>query len=227
MDWKNMELVLEILEKDRRIYDIFKDCPYHVLKNTKLKKYAPGEFLLEQDEFYDKFYIVVEGEVDIFVISDFGKKYFLASYGKGNFIGELELFDKRAYMSQVIGQGAVTTLEIDRDSFLSWLEKDHNFSHYVLKTLCNHTYVSMQKMGKNTLYTLKQRICQFFIEEYAKKGQKPFVINVEALGERLGVTGRSVSRIIKDLKDKGILEINNSKVVIVDYEQLLKENKEN
>ena len=226
MSWNNLKDVLDVIEKEKKIYDIFKDCPYHILRAVKLKKYPAGAFRLEQDEIHDKFYILVDGEVDIFILSDYGKKYYLTTYGKANFIGELELFDRRTYMCQVIGRGSVTTLELDRDSYLDWLENDHNFNQYVLKILCNHTYVSMQKMGKNTLYPLKQRICHFLIEETVNKGKKSATINVEVLAERMGVTSRSVNRVLKEFKDKDILEISNSKVVIKNEEQLMKENSE-
>ena len=52
------------------------------------------------------------------------------------------------------------------------------------------------------------------------------LLNVEELSERMGVTTRSVNRILKELKDKNILEINNSKVMITNREQLLKEKNE-
>ena len=124
------------------------------------------------------------------------------------------------------GRGTVTTLEMDGDKYLEWLDKDSNFSKYVLKVLCGITYTSTQKMANDTLYTLKQRICQYFIDNTASKGKNAVPLNVEVLGERMGVTSRSVNRVLKELKDKGVLEISNSQVVIKDREQLLKEKNE-
>ena len=222
----NFAEVLEIIEKDKKIYDIFKDCPYQILKTAKLRKYDTGEFCLGQGEVHDTFYIIVEGDVDIFVESEQGKKYYLTTYGKGRFIGELELFERNPYMSRVEGRGPVATLEIDREQYIKWLEKDHNFNQYVLRLLCKVTYTTMHKMGENTLYTLKQRICQFLIENTREKGKRLVVLNAELLSERMGVTTRSVNRVLKELKDKGILETNKSEVIIKDFEQLLKEKNE-
>ena len=52
------------------------------------------------------------------------------------------------------------------------------------------------------------------------------LLNVEELSEKMGVTTRSVNRVLKELKDKNILEINNSKVTITNRERLLKEKNE-
>ena len=226
MKWNNLKEVVEVLDKDKTIYDIFCECPYEILKTVRLKKYRSGEFRLEHGEVHDKFYIIVEGEADIFFVSDNGKKYHIATYKKGQFLGELEHFDRSPFLSLVEGRGEVVTLELSRDEYLNWLEKDSNFKQYILRVLCRYTYSSMQKMSEATLYTLKQRVCQYFIENTSDKGKTSLLLNVEELSERMGVTTRSVNRVLKELKDKKILEINNSKVVIIDRERLLKEKNE-
>lgn len=215
--------VLELLEKDKCLYEVFKYCPYEVLRNVQLKRYQEGEFYLEQGEIYETFYLIVEGMVDIIVESEQGKKYCLTTYGKGRFIGELEIFGKRPYMSSVAGKGKLVMLEIERADYMKWLSIDSNFSQYVLRMLCDVTYVSMQKMGNNTLYTLKQRICQFLIENTNESGQLNDATNAELLSERMGVTVRSVNRILRELKDKNIIETNKSVITINNFEQLLKE----
>ena len=226
MKWNNLKEVVEVLDKDKTIYDIFCECPYEILKTVRLKKYRSGEFRLENGEVYDKFFVIVEGEADIFFVSDNGKKYHISTYKKGQFLGELEHFDRNPFLSLVEVRGEVVTLEMGREEYLTWLEKDNNFKQYVLRALCRYTYSSMQKMSEATLYTLKQRVCQYFIENTNEKGKSSMLLNVEELSERMGVTTRSVNRILKELKDKNILEINNSKVMITNREQLLKEKNE-
>lgn len=227
MDRTNFMEVLEVLERDKKIYNILKNCPYEILRSIWLKKYPEGRFNLKQGEIYNTFYILVEGYVDIFVESDQGKKYYISTYGKGRFIGELEMFEQNPYMSRIESRGSVTMLEIGRDNYLKWLERDQNFSQYILRTLCKGTYSSMQKMGINTLYSLKTRICQFLIENANDKGILRMPLSAELLSGRMAVTPRSVNRVLKELKDKGILEISRANVVIKDYQQLLKEKDEN
>ncbi len=227
MNRANFMEVLDVLERDKKIYDILKNCPYEILRSIRLKKYPEGRFNLEQGEIYNTFYILVEGYADIFVESDRGKKYYISTYDKGRFIGELEMFEQKPYMSRIESRGPITMLEISRDHYLKWLECDQNFSQYILRTLCKGTYSSMQKMGVNTLYSLKSRVCQFLIENANEKGILRMPLSAELLGERMAVTPRSVNRILKDLKDKGILETGRDNVVIKDYQQLLKEKDEN
>lgn len=218
--------IMELLEKDIKIYEIMKDCPYQILKSIKLKKYSAREFCLEQGEIHDTFYIIVDGEVDIYTESEQGKRFYMMTYGKGCFIGELELFNRTPYLSRVESKGTVKTLEVDRELCIQWLKKDNNFNEYVLKKLCEITYISMQKIGVNSLYTLKQRICQYIIDSTEAKGKKTFALDVDAVSDYMGVTKRSVNRVFKELRDKGIIDTVESKVIVRNYEKLLQEKME-
>ena len=219
----NLIEILELLERDKKIYEMLKDCPYEILKTLRLKKYQAGEFILEQGTVYNTFFIVADGYADISVESNEGKKYYICTYGKGQFIGELEMFEQKPYMSRVEAKGPVTMLELERDQYLKWLKLDANFNDYILRVLCSGSYVSMTRMGNNTLYSLKQRICQFLIENTSDRGKAGLALSADLLSERMAVTPRSVNRVLKELKDKNILEIRKSNIVILDYDGLLKE----
>jgi CRP-like cAMP-binding protein len=221
---------IEIIENEPAIYEMLKFCPYEILKQWSLKEYKKGEFLLNQGESYDTFYIIIDGIVDIYVMSENGKKYSLTFYKKGNYIGEHEIFDRLPYSCFVEGVSDVKLLEIKREYFLKWLELDKNISSFITKTLCRQFYKLSNKAGKDTLYTLKQRICQFLIDTSKSSGNKEkFRLNVEKvkLSEEMAVTQRSVNRVLKDLKEKGIIEIDNNIITIEDLSLLKNEAESN
>lgn len=220
---KNLYEVLELLENDRKIYSILKQCPYEVIREIKLKRYRKNEFSLNQGEIHDVFYIIVDGEVDIYVASEHGKKYFLTKYEKGQYIGELEIFRQASYISSVEAKNEVAMLEVKRDIFLKWIEIDRNFSAYIIRTLCDSTYFMCQNMGFNTLYSLKQRICQSIIEHADKRGKILIPLKTETLSEQMAVTQRSVNRVLKQLKEKSMIDVDKNGVIIKDYEALLRE----
>lgn len=94
--------VLELLERDKKVCEILKSCPYHVLKSMYVKRYYSEEIIIEQGKCYDKMIFIVDGEADIYVESTQGKKYNMATYQKYSFIGELELFNQKPYTSDAL-----------------------------------------------------------------------------------------------------------------------------
>ncbi len=215
--------VIDIIEKEPEVYAILKYCPYEILKQFTVKEYKKGTFILNQEEVYDTFYIIVEGIVDIYVMSEAGKKYSLARYKKGNYVGEHEIFERKPFSCYVEGLSDIKLLELDRSSFLKWFSLDRNLNEYITKTLCSQFYMLSKKAGKDTLYTLKQKICQYLIDNLGDRcngAVQKINIEKEKLSEQLAVTQRSVNRVLKDLKERDIIEIENSFIIIRDLDKL-------
>ena len=220
---KEMVNLINLLEMDKRLYEIFRECPYDILRQIRIRRYGENEFALDQEEIHDTFYIIVNGTADIYVESEQGKKYFLTQYTSGQYIGELEIFGQHPYVSRVESKGKIILLEIDREIFLSWIRKDSNFSGYLIRTLSESSYNMCKNMGENALYSLKQRICQFLIDSAEQSHKMEIPMRTEMLGSKLAVTQRSVNRVIKQLKEKEIIELSRCGVVIKDYDALLSE----
>lgn len=212
--------IVELLEKDRKIYEIFKSCPYYILKNIKLRRYPPEEFVLYQGQTYDSLYVIVEGKVEIYVESEQGKRFYFSSYDKGCFIGELEVFNKMPYMCHVEAVEPMLVLELSRELFLELLRTDMRFHNFYTTFINNEHYKSMQEMSINMLYTLKQRLCIHLLDNVKLRGTMHTKLSAEAIADRMGVTTRSVHRILKELKEKGIIEIHKSNVTVLDMERL-------
>ena len=89
---QNLEKLVKLLEKDREIFQMLRQCPYEILRRFEVKDYEADQFVLNQGEIHNRFYIIASGYVDIYVESAHGKRYLLCTYMKGDYIGELEIF---------------------------------------------------------------------------------------------------------------------------------------
>ena len=117
----------------------------------------------------------------------------------------------------------MTMLELDRTYFVKWIRMDNNFNEYMIRTLCSNSYRMCSNMGQNTLYTLKQRICQYLVGNAGADGKLRFVVSSEILSQKMAVTQRSVNRILKQLKEQGLIELNKGNIAIKDYDALNRE----
>lgn len=221
----NITQICENIEKDSRIYEIMKLCPYEVLRKMKIREYKANEFVRYQDEVYQTMYIVLGGELDIYVESENGKKYYLNTYRKGCYIGELEMFGNHPYVSRVEARTNVKLLEIEKDDFIRWVQTDRNMNDYFVKTLCESSYALCRTMGNNTLYSLTQRICQYLVSSAGAniKADNVVEISSEDLAERMAVTPRSVNRILQKLRESGFIEIAKKKIVLIDVDGLMEQ----
>ena len=216
---QNLEKLVKLLEKDREIFQMLRQCPYEILRRFEVKDYEADQFVLNQGEIHNRFYIIASGYVDIYVESANGKRYLLCTYMKGDYIGELEIFKQTGYISRIQSRGKVRILELDRTFFLQWIRTDKNFNEYMIRTLCDNSYRMCLNMGENTLYTLKQRICQYLLRNM-EMDAKFVVISSEVLSQQMAVTTRSVNRVLKQLREQGFIELEKGKISICDQQAL-------
>ena len=185
--------LFNILEANPIIYEMMKQCPYEILKNISVKEYKEEEFVLEQGDKQESFYIIVEGIFDIYTVSESGKKYLIQTYTNGDYIGELEIFDNKPYVSSVKARSSSKLIEIKRNDFLKWIDIDKNFSQYLID--------SINKSCESDEFCIK--------------------IKTDNLGDKMGVTQRSINRVLKQLKENRVIDIQNSNVIVKDYELLI------
>jgi CRP-like cAMP-binding protein len=215
--------ICENIERDPKIYEIMKSCPYELLRKMKICEFKANEFVLYQDEIYQTMYIVLDGELDIYVESENGKKYYLNTYRKGSYIGELEMFGNHPYVSRVEAKTDIRLLEIEKDDFIKWVQTDRNMNDYFIKTLCESSYSLCRYMGNNALYSLTQRICQYLVTSITQNSKKDALVEIssEELSERMAVTQRSVNRILKELRELGYIDISKKKIQVKNMEALV------
>lgn len=219
--------VKEIIETNLFLKDMLKDCPYSILKRWEVKYYPKSYIVCYQDMVYEYFYVIIDGQANIYIMAENGKKYTQSIYKKGDYFGELEIFDKKPYICSVEAITDLKVIRLHRKYFLQWIERDRYFSLYMMKTLCDNFYKLSKKAGENTLYSLKYRICSYLINsiDNGVKQDEGISINInkEQLSYQLAVTQRSINRILQELKKKSLIEVGNDYILIINLKGLKEE----
>lgn len=220
----NLVNIIEIIESNKIIKKILKDCPYSILNKWESMNYTKGQIICQQGIVYEYFYIIVNGYANICINGENGKKYSQAIYKKGDYFGELEIFDNKPYGCSIEALTDIQLIRIDRDSFLKWIDKDRHFSLHIMKTLCHNFYTLSKLAGENTLYSLKYRICNYLLyrtDSGVKSGTGIQIdINKEQLSEQFAVTSRSINRVLQQLKESNLIDVSNNYITIIDINGL-------
>ncbi|MCU6793279.1 Crp/Fnr family transcriptional regulator [Paenibacillus sp. WQ 127069] len=204
-----MNRLIEIIESSPEIEELLKHCPYSVLKKFKVKEYARGRFNLEQGTIYSELYIIVQGKIDIFILSDSGRKITLDIYGPGNFIGEHELLQKIPFSSSVQSLSDVVLLKLSRDSFMEWMELDRGFARNLTESLCEQIYHLSKRIESYSLFSTKRQVVAVL-----SSLSKIDYIERKTLLQRISSTPRSVDRVLKEMKDLELIEMEDGVIKI-------------
>ena len=186
----------------------------------RVRKFTDSEFELEQGEIYQYMYIIVDGRANVYSESETGKKYFLCCSQSGDLIGEMEIFQQVPYISYVKGIGDILVLEIDKDTLSSWMDLDQNFSSLLFKKICENSYRMCNRMKRNSLYDLTQRLAYYLLEQFGGKQLVSLQFTLERLGQEMAVTQRSINRLLKEFKEKQIIELSQGQIQLLDHQAL-------
>lgn len=219
--------IIQIIESNRSIKKMLKDCPYDILNKWEFKEYSKGQIICYQNMKYEFFYTIVKGYANISITAENGKKYSQAIYKKGDYFGELEIFDNKPYICSIEALTDIQVIRINRENFLNWIDKDRHFSLHITRTLCDSFYKLSKLAGENTLYSLKYRICNYLLYRLdsgvSSESGIEIEVDKEQLSEQFAVTSRSINRVLQHLKESGIIEVWNNSINIIDIEGLKKE----
>jgi CRP/FNR family transcriptional regulator len=87
------------------------------------KNYEDGELIVKQGDSGDCMYVIQEGEVEVFVTRD-GLEVPLAVRKRGDFFGEMAVFERETRSASVRARGPARVLTVDRRQLLSRIEDD-------------------------------------------------------------------------------------------------------
>jgi nitroimidazol reductase NimA-like FMN-containing flavoprotein (pyridoxamine 5'-phosphate oxidase superfamily) len=105
------------------VYSVFRDLPPTDLTATigaslQVVHADPGTVIVRQGAPADKFFIVVDGEVEV-IREDGGERRTVAHLGRGQFFGEMAILRDMPWTATVQAAAATTLFAMERDAFRS------------------------------------------------------------------------------------------------------------
>jgi nitroimidazol reductase NimA-like FMN-containing flavoprotein (pyridoxamine 5'-phosphate oxidase superfamily) len=102
------------------VYTVFRDLPEQqvatMASELQTVQVDPGTVIVRQGAPADKFFIIVEGEVEV-IREDGGGERKLATLGRGQFFGEMAILRDTPRTATVRATAPTTLLSMERDSF--------------------------------------------------------------------------------------------------------------
>jgi CRP/FNR family cyclic AMP-dependent transcriptional regulator len=101
-------------------------------QETDTLQLAPGDFLFQEGDKGDKMYVLLEGEIDIF-LGDF----VLETAGPSSLIGEMALIEDNPRTANAVAKTPAKLAQIDRRRFHFLVQQTPHFATHVMKTLAD------------------------------------------------------------------------------------------
>ena len=203
-----MSFFVEELEKSSFLKDKF-----------EMRTFQKGEVILNVEDRIDEVFILKNGRLKTYSLSENGNKHLIKIYENGELLGDVEIFTDSSVICYLEGMDDGEIYVIKREHFLQWMEQDFNVSLYIVRQLAQKLINTGMKMQSAVSYPLKYQVLLYiwkYISQY-KTNCIPKLLIVEELGSNI----RSINRILKQLAEEGVIINQSGKIQVDDLNLIL------
>ena len=161
-----------------------------------LKKYAKGDLLLVQDTLPNKVLIIKSGITKCYFSENNEKEYIFEFLGKGEIVGEIEIFRKKKCMCSIEAMTEVWAFAFSIDIFKNLLEKNSQLKDLLLDSFAERIYLTGRRASYQQLYAADYSLSRLL--ELLK--QEQIQLTKEEMASYLGISVRSLNRSLKSIK---------------------------
>jgi CRP-like cAMP-binding protein len=196
-----------------------------IMKLTRSTSYKKGEIIYRAGEESDSLYIVSQGKIKIYRLSESGKEQLVRILLPGDFTGELALFREEVHESYAEAMEETKVCMITRFDLQELLLKYPSISLKILSEFSQRLETSEKQTTRVATETVETRLALFLVECVEKDKQSLEIMlpmSKKDLASYLGTTPETISRKLAELEDDGyIQQLTHRKIQILDYDGLL------
>jgi CRP/FNR family cyclic AMP-dependent transcriptional regulator len=186
---------------------------------ASVRGYAAGTPILREAEPGDLFFVLVNGEVKVFVDSADGREVVLTHLQAGDFFGEMALFEDEARSASVMAIADSELVVLARPDFLSVLQNDFSLTRKILKTLSARLRRANDVIESLALLDVGGRLARYLLRLADESGKAPldgyFVVNRpthQEIANSIGATRETVTRMLRQFEDRKLIRVQGSTV---------------
>ena len=212
------------------IFSDLKDSDLNIIAEKMVSRsYEKGKMILLEESQGETFFIIKSGAVKVTRQSDDGREVILAILGESDFFGEMSLLDGEGRSANIVSNENSEVLTLSRSDFLDCLETYPKIAIALLEELAVRLRKSDQHIESLSLSDSEHRIAITlirFAQELGtiKKGDVtiknlPFQQDIANMA---GTSRETVSRTIKILEDKNLVNKDKKDLIIYNFEEFRK-----
>jgi len=182
------------------------------------RRVRKGEVVLLHGDRIAALYLVAEGRVKLVASGEDGKEVILAIRGAGDFFGESSLFEEHAHDTTVIALENTELLLLRREDLHRCLREIPDIAIGLLRTLVHRLREADARIGVLTLLDASQRVAHVLLE-LADEHDGTRILRPpthQFLAELIGVTRETVSRVMSQLAEEGLIMTVREKTMLPD-----------
>ncbi len=214
--------ILSNLELIRRV-PLFSTLTQHQAESVAdavvKRRFKRGEVIVEQGKKSDFLAIVLTGRARVVTTDSRGREVILATMNPGDYVGEMSLIDNQPHSASVRAEIQTDVLILGRAEFARCLPENTSMAYAVMRGLVQRLRQADRKIESLALLDVYGRVARALLETAREDPDGRLVIrdrvSRQDVAKMIGASREMVSRVMKDLEDRGFIEVDEDGNTII------------
>ena len=183
------------------------------------RRFKRGEAIVEQGKQSNALSIILTGRARVIATDPRGREVILATMRPGDYVGEMSLIDNEPHSATVMAEIQTDALILGRLEFARCLPENSSMAYAVMKGLVQRLRQADRKIESLALMDVYGRVARALLEFSSEDSEGNAVIRDKVsrqdLAKMVGASREMVSRVMKDLEERGFIETRLDGSVLV------------
>ncbi|AFU45047.1 CRP-like cAMP-binding protein [Acidovorax delafieldii] len=208
-----MSTMLSNLDLLRRVplFSLLTVAQAEVISGAVIKRrFKRGEALVEQGQKSNALFILLTGRARVMTSDSRGREVILATLAQGDYLGEMSIIDNEPHSATVRAEVQTDVLMLGRAEFARCLTENASMSLVVMRGLVKRLRHADRKIESLALLDVYGRVAHALLDFAVADAQGQLLIKEKIsrqdLAKMVGASREMVSRVMKDLEERGFIE---------------------
>ncbi|HPK32650.1 MAG TPA: Crp/Fnr family transcriptional regulator [Ottowia sp.] len=183
------------------------------------RRFKRGELIVEQGKKTNALFILLNGRARVVTADSRGREVILATLQPGDHIGEMSLIDNEPHSATVRAEVQTDVLMLGRVEFARCLPENTSMAYAVMRGLVQRLRHADRKIESLALMDVYGRVARALLEFAAETPEGELLIREKIsrqdIAKMVGASREMVSRVMKDLEERGFIETQSNGSIVV------------
>ena len=194
-----------------------------VLAYVQHRRYPRGALIVRAGDETDALYIILAGRVKVLIQDDEGHEVILSMMGPHDFFGEMGLLDDQPRSASVETLEPCEMLRLSKAGFVTCMKDNFDLAMRIIRNLVKRLRDADRKIESLALIDVYGRVARLLLDMAEEVDGKWVVQHAPAkqeIARMIGASREMVSRVVKDLQEKGLIRAERRRIVLLDRQSM-------
>lgn len=199
---------------------LFAEFPKHYLdeltESSQKLEYKKNTTIMNQGSRGTSMYVVLVGRLKVYTLDAEGNQTILAFLNKGDFVGELALFDEEPRSASVVTMEKSRLLKLNRQMLLDFLHRHPDACMPIFRALTQRIRSIDEVVCNLTQKDVYGRLRRTLQNQAVEEGGRLITprLTHQELADMVGSSREMISRILKELRIGEYINIESKRIIL-------------